>query len=126
MLFIGLLFIAGQGFVPQLGRNHVLIAGVVPDGTSRIVDTHLNLSLSSPQGLRNSLLDAFLLGFKFGIAAEQNVSAAAGHVGGNRDHALTACLGDDLGFLLVILGIEDDVLDALFLQQVGQALGFLN
>ena len=47
-----------------------------------------------------------------GVAAEQDVGAAAGHVGGDGDAALAARLRDDLGFLRVILRVQHDVLDA--------------
>src|SRR6185295_982544 len=36
------------------------------------------------------------------VASELNISAAAGHVGGDGDGARNAGLGDDVGFLLVI------------------------
>ena len=41
------------------------------------------------------------------IAAELNVGAAAGHVGGDGDGAGHAGLGDDQGFLLVVAGVQD-------------------
>ena len=47
-----------------------------------------------------------------GVAAKQNVGAAAGHVRGDRDVALAAGLRDDFGFLRVVLGVQHDVLDA--------------
>ena len=72
------------------------------------------------QGLRDPLLHAFLLGHEFGIAAEQNVRTAASHVGRDRDHAFASGLRHNLGFPFVILGVEHDVLDALFLQQLGK------
>ena len=40
------------------------------------------------------------------VAAQHDVGAAAGHVGGDGDHAGTAGLGDDLGLLGVLLGVE--------------------
>ena len=49
----------------------------------------------------------FLANAHVGIAAELNVGAAAGHVGGDRDGPGNAGLGDDIGFLLVIAGVED-------------------
>ena len=63
-----------------------------------------------------------LLGHELGIAAQQNVGAAAGHVGGDGDHAQASGLGDDLGFPLVELGVQHDVPDALPLQDLGEAL----
>ena len=49
----------------------------------------------------------FLPDAHVGIAAELNVGAAAGHVGGDGDGAGHAGLGDDIGLLLVIAGVED-------------------
>ncbi len=40
-------------------------------------------------------------------AAELDVGAAAGHVGRNRDRAGNACLGHDIGFLLVEARVQD-------------------
>ena len=40
------------------------------------------------------------------IAAELDVGAAAGHVGGDGDGARHAGLGDDVGFLLVVAGVQ--------------------
>ena len=54
----------------------------------------------------------FVLGQELGVAAEQDVGSAAGHVGGDRDGALASGLGDDLGFALVLFGVQDVVLDA--------------
>ena len=62
------------------------------------------------------MLDQFLARHEFGVAAEQNVGSAAGHVGGDGDHAEAAGLGDDFGFLLVELGVEDDVANAFALR----------
>ena len=47
-------------------------------------------------------------GQRFGVAAEDDVGAAAGHVGRNGDGADAASLGDDLGFLVgkLRLGVE--------------------
>ena len=42
-----------------------------------------------------------------GVAAELDVGAAAGHVGGDGDRARHAGLGDDVGFLLVVAGVQD-------------------
>ncbi len=45
-------------------------------------------------------------GHDFGIAAEDDIGAAAGHVGGDGDGALAPGLGHDLGLTLVMLGVE--------------------
>src|SRR5690606_8353612 len=60
-----------------------------------------------------------------GVAAELDVGAAAGHVGGDGDGAGDAGLGDDVGFLLVIAGVEDGeglVADRLLAEQLGEVL----
>ena len=46
------------------------------------------------------------------VAAELDVGAAAGHVGGDGDGAGHAGLGDDVGFLLVVAGVQHLVRDA--------------
>ena len=119
--------VAVEDLGPLLGGNDVLVAGVVPDrALGRRPRRPSNLALRRAQRLRDSLLHALLLGHELRIAAEQNVGAAAGHVGGDRDHALASGLGHDLGFALVILGVQHDVLDALLLQQLGKPLRFFD
>ena len=86
-----------------------------------------------------------------GVAAELDVGAAAGHVGGDGDRARHAGLGDDVGLLLVEAGVqhreeldglpvarrrverleavrvgEVDQLVALLDQQLGEMLGLLD
>ena len=51
-------------------------------------------------------------GHRLGIAAEDDVGAAAGHVGGDGHGVLAAGLGHDFGLALVVLGVEHLVLDA--------------
>ena len=62
------------------------------------------------QPLGDLLGQALLARHELGVAAEQNVGAAAGHVGGDRDRALAAGLRDELGFLRVVLRVQHDVL----------------
>ena len=73
-----------------------------------------------------SIRQRLLARHELGVPAEQDVGAAARHVGGDRHGALAAGLGDDLGFLRVVLGVEHDVLDAAQLQQLRQPLGLLD
>ena len=47
-------------------------------------------------GNRQFVLQAIIARHRFGIAAQQNVRAAAGHVGGDRDRAFAPGLRDDL------------------------------
>ena len=60
------------------------------------------------------------------VAAQHNVGAAAGHVGGHSDRPQLTGLGDDLGLLLMVLGVEHIVLDALALEHIRQLLRLFN
>ena len=51
-----------------------------------------------------------------GVAAEDDVGAAAGHVGGDGDRALATGLRDDVRLVLVLLRVEHVVLDPLLLE----------
>jgi len=42
----------------------------------------------------------------FNVAAQHNVSAAAGHVGRNGDHARATCLRNDVGLSGMLLGVQ--------------------
>ncbi|MCG3775497.1 MAG: hypothetical protein JW395_2337 [Nitrospira sp.] len=67
-----------------------------------------------------------LLEHEVGIAAQENVGAAARHVRRDGDGALVASLGDDLSFPLVLLRIEDVVLHAGPAQVAGKPLRFFD
>ena len=106
-------------------RGFELLAGVVEADHAGTGDGR-DGAFGSGDGAGLLLADEVLPGHELGVAAEQNVGAAAGHVGGDGDHAETAGLGDDLGFLLVELGVEDDVADALALEDLGEQLGLFD
>src|SRR5207247_6446392 len=72
-----------------------------------------------------TLLPEDLLREEVWVAAEQDVGAAARHVGRDRDGALAAGLGDDLGLALVVLGVQDLVADPALLGELRQLLGLL-
>ena len=61
-----------------------------------------------------------------GVAAELNVGAAAGHVGGDGHRAGNAGLGDDMRLLLVIAGVQHLVRDLVLLQELRQDFRFLD
>ncbi len=63
-----------------------------------------------------------MAGEPLGVAAEQDVDAASGHVGGDGDRAEATGLGDDLGFTGVLLGVEHLVLDAALAHQPAEDL----
>ena len=70
-----------------------------------------------------ALADGLAPGQALGVAAEEDVDAAAGHVGGHRDGVQPAGLGHDLGLPGVLLGVQDLVGDAPALEQPRQLLG---
>ncbi len=67
-----------------------------------------------------------LFGELLGVAAQHDVDAATGHVGGDGDGAELAGLGDDLGLPLVVLGVEHLVGDAPALELDGEPLRLLD
>ena len=73
-----------------------------------------------------SLGDRLAQGEALGVTTEEDVDAPAGHVRGHGDRMEAPGLGHDLGFLGVLLGIENGVRDPLFFQQPGENLGFLD
>jgi len=75
-----------------------------------------NLFLDAPTLQRVGDVFRLLIGEEFRIAAQQNVGAAAGHVGGDRDRTLVSGLRNDFCLALVILRVQHDVRDAGFLQ----------
>ncbi len=112
--------------LPLLGGHAILGALVIPVRCRRIVRPRLHGARGDLHRLGKAFLEAFLLGDKLGVAPQQNVRAAACHVGGDRHPAKSSGLRHDLGFLLVMLGVQHDMLDALFLQQIGKPLGFFD
>ncbi len=115
----------GDGGVPGGLGGFELLAGVVEADHAGAGDG-LDGAFGGGDGAGLLLADEILAGHEVGVAAEQDVGAAAGHVGGDGDHAEAAGLGDDLGFLLVELGVEDDVADAFALEDVGEELGLFD
>ena len=96
--------------------------GLVPGGEllePRPVLLGVGIELLGPQ---------VALGQALGVAAEDDVDAAAGHVGGHRDAVEPTGLGDDVGLpeCPVRLGVEHLVGDALLVEQARQALGLLD
>ena len=88
----------GAEDVEAAGGERLLLAGAAT--SSRIAASCA--SRSGPSGMSaSSSRDAHV-----DIAAELDVGAAAGHVGGDGDGAGHAGLGDDVGFLLVIAGVQ--------------------
>ena len=61
-----------------------------------------------------------------GIAAQQNVGAAAGHIGRDGDRALASGLRHDMGFALMVFGVQNLMPHAHLLQQSREPLGFFD
>ncbi len=66
------------------------------------------------------------LGEHLRVAAEHDVGAAAGHVGGDGDGALAPGLGDDERLVLVVLGVEDVVGDLLLAEDAADGAALLD
>ncbi len=79
--------------------------------------------LGRPFGL---VLDPFELGIEahFQIAAQLNVGAASGHVGGDGHGAGHTGLADDHGFALVVARVEHFVGDICLLERFGNLFDF--
>ena len=78
-------------------------------------------------GLRfDAALAQFGRGQVLGIAAEQDVGASAGHVGGDGDRAFAAGLRDDLRLLGVELRVQHRVRHAAAAQQLAEQLALLD
>ena len=82
-----------------------------------LVERHGELELVDEQVGGVALLEHVVVGQPLGVAAEQDVDAAAGHVGGHGDRAEAAGLSDDLGLTGVLLGVEHLVGDAPLAEQ---------
>src|SRR5256886_10524200 len=85
--------VLGLGDAPRLHQRRRLLLG---GGGDRV----------------DALLPQDLLGQEVGVAAQQDVGAAAGHVGRDGHGALAPGLGHDLGLALVVLRVEDLVAGA--------------
>ena len=74
----------------------------------------------------HALLAQVVLGQILGVAAQHDIRTTAGHVGGHGDGAELTGLRHDLGFLLVVLGVQQIAGDTLTLQHMAQQLVLLN
>ena len=109
------LVVDAPAFVP-LGADHVEAAGVERRcffsptsacGSLAFLAICRARGPCRPRSRRRSIL----AGAHVGVAAELNVGAAAGHVGGDGHRARHAGLGDDVGFLLVVARVQHLVRD---------------
>src|SRR5579863_3492284 len=116
VFFVGLGLIAVINFIPLPGGNGVFISRVVPNGGGSVIHVGFDFSLRCAARLSKTLLYALLLGHEFRIAAQQNIGSAAGHVGGDGDHALASSLGNNFSLAFVIFRVQDYVLNTFFLE----------
>src|SRR5512134_2029518 len=108
----------GADDVQAAGVDHLLVEHA-PFGTQR----RDALGLRRLVHVRIGLDDVDLL---LHVAAEDDVGAAAGHVGRDRDHLRPSGLRDDLRLVGVLFRVEDLVGEALLLQHRGELLGVLD
>ena len=77
-------------------------------------------------GHGQALAQAVVARHGLGIAAEQNIRAAARHVRRDRHGALAAGLRDDVRLALMLFGVQHVVRDAGFFEQIRKMLGFFD
>ena len=111
--------------VPRRLRGLELLAGIIEALHAR-PGGGCDCAFCGRHRARLRFLHQVLARHEFGVAAEQNVGAAAGHVGGDGDHAQAPGLGNDLGFLLVELRVQHNVANALALQNLGEQFRLLD
>ena len=114
-LFLDDGFVIGHPLGEQLpGGQNIFIVGVSVAG-----GVHDDL-------LRVTGLHQIGPGEVLGVAAQHDIRTTAGHVGGHGDGAQLTGLSHDLGFLLVVFGVQQIVLNAFPLEQVAQQLVLLD
>src|ERR1019366_8502085 len=123
MFGVGELLVGGEDLVPHVAA-HAIELLVVGEVVEVLVGNELGIFLG--QALSDLFLEALVLGHELGVAAEQDVGTAAGHVGGDGNGVLAAGLGDNAGFAFVILGVEDLVLHPHLLEDGGEAFALLD
>jgi hypothetical protein len=111
---VGLSLVLREDPLVLLPRDAIEVVEMKKVDELRVVDEFF-LSLRQP--LDYLVGQRLLARHEFRVAAEQDVRAAARHVRRDRDGGLPAGLRDDLGFLRVVLRVQDDVLDAAQLQE---------
>ena len=82
----------------------------------RLLDKLLGIALLAHGSLRHVLC----------VTAEDNIGTAACHVGRDGHRAVLTCLGDDLGFLVVLLRVENVVRNTAALEHLREQLGFFD
>ena len=123
VFLIGVLLVGRIQFGPSIVA-HAIELLVVREVVEVLVGHELGFVLAQP--LRHLLLQALVLGHELGVAAQQNVGTAAGHVRGNCHRVLAARLRHNAGFALVILGVQHLVPDTHLFQDGRQVFALLH
>ena len=109
-----LLEVLQQLLIALTGFQNLLVVGV-----------GVGVSLGN-QLVHHALLAQLALCQEVGVAAQQNVGTTTGHVGGDGDGTQLTGLCHNLGFQLVILGVQHIVGDALPLEVLAEDFTFFN
>ena len=112
---------AGQLCVP---RTRPLAVGAELLG--ELVHRHAQVVVLHEELGRETLVDDLLARQALGVAAEEDVDAAARHVGGDRDGTELARLRDDVGLPRVLLGVQHLVPDPALRQFAAEQLALLH
>src|SRR5579864_5002701 len=86
-----------EELIPLRRRDRVLVSLVVEKG--RVLVALLKIVILHRE--REAFFQSLLLGNEFGIATEQDVGSAPGHIGGDCDRILASGLSNDLCLTLV-------------------------
>ena len=90
-------------------------------GGKRLIVSRLPLTLHACTiGFGRRIRQGMQLGLE--ATAQHDVGSATGHVGSDGDCTRATRVRDDLGFALVLLGVEHFVRDVLFLQDTREQL----
>ena len=90
-----------------------------PDGKpDRLVNDYEFAKTVMIDPLMRFTLAQLVHGHELGVAAQHNVRTTACHIGGDGDSAKFTGLGNDLCFLLMVLGVEHMVGNAGALEQL--------
>ena len=123
VLCVGLVLERLEDALVGLSGHAIEVVEVIEVDELVVVD-ELRLGLREPFG--DLVGERLLAGHELRVAAEQDVGSAARHVRRDRDGGLAPGLRDDLRFLRVILGVQNDVPDAALLEQLREPLGLLD
>ena len=113
------LVVLGVGLLLELAEDRLVV--LLVGGPFLLVHLEHEVAIVVPLA-RGHLLAGQVLG----VAPQQDVDAAAGHVGGNRDRPYPARLGNDHGLLLVLLRVQDVMGDPPAVEVAGELLGLLD